>query len=89
MAWIQMFDERTAQGELVEVYRVHKQRPLPPAYHPPHGGIAGIVRAHSLDPRLLVAVFATAGSLRASQALSWPEWECVAAATARAGQCFY
>jgi hypothetical protein len=89
MAWIPMFDERTAEGELAETYRAFKQRPLPPAYHPPHGGIPGIVRAHSLDPRLLVAVFGVSGSLRGSQALSWAEWECVAAATARAGQCFY
>ncbi|HEX2571866.1 MAG TPA: hypothetical protein VH877_20155 [Polyangia bacterium] len=89
MAWIQTTDRNTATGELLEVYQALAARPIPSAYIPPHGGAAGIHRAHSLDPMLMKVVFATTGSMHQGEALTWAERELVAALTSRAGQCFY
>jgi hypothetical protein len=89
MAWIQTIDRNTATGELLEVYQALAARPIPSAYIPPHGGAAGIHRAHSLDPMLMKVVFATTGSMHQGEALTWAERELVAALTSRAGQCFY
>ena len=89
MAWIRTIDRDGATGELLEVYQALAARPLPPVYVPPHGGAAGIHRAHSLDPMLMKVVFATTGSMHQGEALTWAERELIAAVTSRAGQCFY
>lgn len=88
MAHIQMIDRRDADGELAAVYDAMAARPLPPAYRPPHGGAPGIIRAHSLDPRLVRLVFGTTGSLHAGS-LAWGERELVSAVAARTAGCFY
>ena len=76
-------------GDLRETYDRMLSRPLPPAYRPPHGGPAGIIQAHSLDPLLIPKVFATSSTLNGSGPLSWPEREVVNAVTSRLNQCFY
>ena len=48
-----------ARGELREVYDRMLARPLPQVYRPAHGGPAGIIQAHSLDPALIPLVFGT------------------------------
>jgi hypothetical protein len=89
MAWIQTIARNTATGELLELYQTLAARPIPPAYIPPHGDVAGIQRAHSLDPMLMKVVFATTGSMHQGEALTWAEREIIATLTSRAGQCFY
>lgn len=89
MAWIETITRNTATGELREIYRALADRPLPPVYIPRHGDAAGIQRAHSLDPMLMKAVFATTGTMHQGEGLTWLERELVAALTSRAGQCFY
>jgi hypothetical protein len=89
MAWIQMIDIADAEGELLEVYRGMASRPIPAAYRPPHGGAAGIQRAHSLDATLMRLAFATTGAMHQGDALTWAERELCAATAARAGQCLY
>ena len=63
-------------------------RPMPPVYVPAHGDAAGIIRAHSLDPELLVRTFRVSGALAAS-GLPWPDRELLASVTSRTNQCFY
>jgi hypothetical protein len=89
MAWIATIDRAAATGELREVYDQLAARPIPAPYRPPHGGSPGIHRAHSLDARLLFAVFRTTGSLHGGDGLSWSERELVAATSARTAGCFY
>lgn len=76
-------------GSLREIYDKMRERPLPPAYRPTHGGAPGIVTAHSLDPLLIPRVFATSTTLNGAGPLSWPERELVNATTSRLNQCFY
>ena len=52
-----------ATGELREIYERMRQRPLPAAYRPRHGGVPGIISAHSLDPQLIPRVFGCSTSL--------------------------
>jgi len=89
MAHIQIIEAEAAGGELREVYASMAKRPMPAAYRPPHGGPAGIQRAHSLDAKLMAVVFATSGSQHQGPALSWAERELIAASASRANQCLY
>lgn len=89
MAYIQIIEAEAAEGELHEVYASMAKRPMPVAYRPPHGGPAGIQRAHSLDAKLMRVVFATSASQHQGQALSWAERELIAATASRANQCVY
>ena len=78
-----------AEGILREVYDRMRQRPMPPAYRTPHGGMPGIIEAHSLDPELIPLVFGTSSTLNGAGPLSWPERELVNATASRLDQCFY
>jgi hypothetical protein len=88
MAWITTISRAQATGALAEAYAAMDNRPMPPAYLPPHGDMAGIIRAHSLDPELLRRTFAVSGAL-ATTALPWPDRELLASVTSRTNQCFY
>ena len=74
---------------LRDVYDKMRERPLPAAYRPAHGGVPGIITAHSLDPALIPRVFGTSSTLNGAGPLSWPERELVNATTSRLNQCFY
>jgi len=76
-------------GELRDVYDLMRQRPLPPTYRPAHGGVAGIIEAHGLDPALIAKVFGTSATLNGAGPLSWPERELVNTLTSRLNQCLY
>jgi len=76
-------------GELREVYDRMRQRPMPPTYRPSHGGVPGIIEAHSLDPGLIGKVFGASTTLNGAGPLSWPERELVNALTSRLNQCLY
>lgn len=78
-----------ATGELREIYDRMRERPMPPPYRPEHGGIAGIVEAHSLDPALIAKVFGTSATLNGAGPLSFTERELVNALTSRLNQCLY
>lgn len=82
-------DFETSTGILRGIYEKMLERPLPPVYRPAHGGVAGIVTAHSLDPLLIGRVFTTSTTLNGAGPLSWPERELVNATTSRLNQCFY
>ena len=84
-----IIDFASATGPLRELYERMLERPLPPAYKPPHGGVPGIVTAHSLDPALIPKVFATSTTLNGAGPLTWPERELVNSTTSRLNQCFY
>ncbi len=76
-------------GELRDVYDRMRERPMPPTYRQNHGGIAGIIEAHSLDPALIGKVFSTSTTLNGAGPLSWPERELINALTSRLNQCLY
>jgi hypothetical protein len=78
-----------ASGPLADLYERFKERPSPPVYRPAHGGLAGIIRAHSLDCGLMPLVFAFSGGVNQSGPLPWPDRELIAATTSRLNQCFY
>ena len=78
-----------SSGQLRAVYDKMRERPMPPIYKPAHGGVPGIITAHSLDPLLIGKVFATSTTLNGAGPLSWPERELVNAITSRLNQCFY
>jgi hypothetical protein len=78
-----------ASGQLLDIYNKMRERPLPPVYRPPHGGVPGIIAAHSLDPLLIGHVFTTSSTLNGAGPLVWPERELVNAITSRLNQCFY
>jgi hypothetical protein len=78
-----------ATGELRDVYERVLNRPLPPAYRPRHGGVPGIIAAHSLDPQLIPRVFGFATTLNTAGPLAWHERELVNALTSRLNQCLY
>lgn len=82
-------DYAASSGQLREVYDKVRERPLPAVYRPAHGGVPGIITAHSLDPQLIGRVFGTASTLNGTGPLSWPERELVNATTSRLNQCFY
>jgi len=76
-------------GLLRETYDRMLQRPLPPIYRPQHGGPAGIIQAHSLDPELIPKVFGTSTTLNGAGPLGWADRELINAITSRLNQCFY
>ena len=76
-------------GELREIYERMRERPLPPVYRPAHGGVPGIIAAHSLDPQLIPKVFGTSTTLNGAGPLSWPERELINTITSRLNQCLY
>jgi len=78
-----------ATGELRVVYDKMRERPLPPAYRPQHGGLPGIIEAHSLDPTLIGYVFRTSTTLNGAGPLAWPDRELINAITSRLNQCLY
>jgi alkylhydroperoxidase family enzyme len=88
MAWIETISRDQATGALATAYAAMDERPMPPVYIPPHGGAAGIIRAHSLDPELLRVTFSVSGAL-ATTGLPWVDRELLASTTSRANQCFY
>lgn len=89
MAYIRMIDRPAAEGDLLEAYTALASRPLPAAYQPPHGGAAGIMRAHSMDASLMRLVFATSGSTMQGPDLTWAEREMLATVASRTNQCLY
>ena len=88
MAWLEIIPQALATGALAEAYGVVDSRPMPPAYRPPHGDAAGIIRAHSLDAELLRLTFGISGAL-ASTGLAWADRELLASTASRTNQCFY
>jgi len=76
-------------GDLRDVYDRMRQRPMLPTYRPAHGGVPGIIEAHSLDPALIGTVFGTSTTLNGAGPLSWSERELVNALTSRLNQCLY
>lgn len=89
MPHLRLIEPHEAQGTLREVYERMRSRPMPPTYRPAHGGVAGIIRAHSLDAELMPRVFAMSSNLNGQGPLAWPERELVNAITSRLNQCFY
>jgi hypothetical protein len=77
-----------ATGELAAVYAELGRFPMPAAYRPAHGDAPRIIRAHSLDPDLMLQTFRVSASLRDDD-LSWGQREIVNATAARANECFY
>jgi alkylhydroperoxidase family enzyme len=88
MAWLGTVPKAEATGALADAYAAMERRPMPPVYRPPHDDAPGIIRAHSLDARLLRLTFSVSGALAATT-LPWPDRELLASATSRANQCFY
>ena len=84
-----VIDYATSTGELREIYDRARERPLPPVYRPKHGGVPGIIAAHSLAPRIIPLVFGCSTTLNGSGPLTWPERELVNALTSRLNQCLY
>jgi hypothetical protein len=89
MSLLAIVGYEASTGELRTTYDRMLQRPLPPVYRPAHGGPAGIIQAHSLDPALIPKVFATSSTLNGAGPLTWAERETVNAITSRLNQCFY
>jgi len=89
MPHLRIIDPSEATGALAEIYDRMRSRPTPPVYRPAHGGLAGIIRAHSLDPGLMPKAFGFSGTVNQSGPLAWPHRELIAAATSRLNQCFY
>jgi hypothetical protein len=82
-------DYAASTGALRALYDKMRERPLPPVYRPQHGGVPGIITAHSLDPDLIGRVFSTSTTLNGAGPLAWPERELVNALTSRLNQCLY
>ena len=89
MPHLPLIEPEHATGRLREIYERMQSRPLPPAYRPQHGGVAGIIWTHSLDPELMTRVFSLSANLNGQGPLSWPQREFVDALTSRLNQCFY
>lgn len=89
MPHLTIIDPADATGELAAVYEKMKGRKMQPVYQPAHGGLPGIIRAHSLDVGLMTRVFATSGAVNGQGPLSWPHRELIASTTSRLNQCFY
>jgi len=88
MAFIRVVEPRDADEKLLAIYQAMNTRPMPAVYRAPHGGPAGIVRAHSADPELLVTTFSATGA-RMVGTLSWAEMELISAAASQTNGCFY
>ena len=88
VAWLETIPRSRADGALADAYAAMADRPMPEVYRPPHGDMAGIIRAHSLDPRLMSLTFGASGTLHGST-LTWTERELLSSVTSRTNQCFY
>jgi alkylhydroperoxidase family enzyme len=88
VTWLTTVPQAQATGALAEAYAAMNKRPMPPVYRPSHGGAAGIILAHSLDPDLLRRTFSVNAALSTSS-LPWPDRELLASVTSRTNQCFY
>lgn len=88
MAWITTISRAQATGALADAYAAMDSRPMPAVYRAPHGEIAGIIQAHSLDPALLRRTFSVSAAL-ATTGLPWVDRELLASTTSRTNQCFY
>jgi alkylhydroperoxidase family enzyme len=88
MAWLLTISRAQATGALADAYAAMDNRPMPPVYQAPHGEVAGIIKAHSLDPELLRRTFSVSGAL-ATTGLPWVDRELLASTTSRTNQCFY
>jgi hypothetical protein len=88
MAWLQTVSRADADTALATVYTAMAARPMPAAYRPPHDDVAGIIRAHSIDPELLRLTFSASGALH-GEALQWWERELLSSVTSRTNECFY
>ena len=60
-------------GRLRETYDRMRERPLPPVYRPAHGGVPGIIEAHSLDEQLIPHDLVSAAMARQVTAEAWEE----------------
>ena len=89
MAFIRVIELHEARPDLRAVYQAMSARPIPDVYRAPHGGPAGIIRAHSLDAELMQVTFGASSAYRAHGALSWPEQELIAASASKSNGCFY
>jgi hypothetical protein len=89
MAFIRVIEPLEAGDELRAAYEEMRARPMPDVYRAPHGGPAGIIRAHSLDPQLLRITFGASASYRMHGALTWAETELIAASASRSNGCYY
>jgi hypothetical protein len=89
MAHLRIIEPSDAAGTLAEMYARMASRKMPPVYQPAHGGLAGIIRAHSLDPGLMPKAFGFSSGVNQGGPLSWPHRELVATTTSRLNQCFY
>ena len=89
MPHLRLIGPQDAPPALREIFARMQARPLPPVYRPIHGGVAGIISAHSLDAELVRHVFGTSANLNGQGPLSWPQRELVNATTSRLNQCFY
>lgn len=89
MAHILVIEESEAQGALRDVYAAMKSRPLPPVYRAPHGGPPGIVRAHSVDARMIQVTFGATTTMHQGDEIPWPQRELMAAIASRTNQCDY
>ena len=89
MPHLLIIEPAEATGALAEIYERMAGRPTPPIYRPAHGGLAGIIRAHRLDPGLMPKAFGFSGGVNQAGPLPWAQRELVAAATSRLNQCFY
>lgn len=86
---LRIIDHASATGALRETYDKMLARPMPPTYRPHHGGAAGIITAHSLDPLLIPKVFGTSSTLNGAGPLPWQDRELINAMTSRLNQCLY
>lgn len=86
---LQVVDYAASTGTLRDIYERMRQRPLPHVYRPSHGGVPGIVTAHSLDPELIPHVFGSSTTLNGTGPLAWDERELINALTSRLNQCLY
>jgi hypothetical protein len=84
-----MIPMREATGELAEVYQAMTERKMPAVYRAPHGDVAFIIRAHSLDPTLMKLTFGFSATLANDDTLNWARRELVNAVTSRTNGCFY
>jgi hypothetical protein len=89
MPHLPIIEPDQATGDLAAVYERMKMRKMNPAYTPSHGGVPGIVRAHSLDAGLMPKVFGLSSIVNGGGPLTWPQREMVATATSVLNQCFY
>ena len=81
MSWINMVDESNAEGQLKEVYSLISAK---------RGGLANVIKAHSLNPKVMLKHFELYMSLMFSKSpLSRREREMIATVVSSANKCLY